>query len=214
LLGHLKTRLALMMFLEYLIWGAWYVTLGTRLEQSLHFSGRQIALVAGTTAIGAITSPFLVGLIADRFFATQRVLAVLHGFGALLLFVAASQSSFGALYALVLLYAGCYMPTLALTNSLAFRLMCDPTLEFGPIRVLGTGGWIIAGLLIGSLRLEATAMPLHIAACASLVLALYCLTLPSTPPLVRDAQLSPRVVFPLELASLFRRRSFAIFALA
>src|SRR5258707_10721458 len=131
------TTLFRSMFLEYFIWGAWYVTLGTWLGQSLHFSGRQIGLAAGTTAIGAIVSPFFIGLVADRLFATQKVLAALHGLGASLLLLASSRSSFGPLYCLLLLYAVCYMPTLALTNSLAFRLMRDPKLEFGPIRVLG-----------------------------------------------------------------------------
>jgi nucleoside transporter len=210
----IKIRLALMMFLEYFIWGAWYVTLGTWLGQSLHFTGQEIALAAGTTAIGAIVSPFFIGLIADRLFATQKVLAVLHGLGAIFLFLAASQSLFGPVYFLVLLYAGCYMPTLALTNSLAFRQMRDPKLEFGPIRVLGTAGWIIAGLCIGSFRLEATAMPLRIAALASLILALYSLTLPDTPPLARSTKFSLQSVFPVEAAILFRERSFAIFALA
>jgi nucleoside transporter len=210
----IKARLAFMMFLEYFIWGAWYVTLGTWLGEMLHFSGQQIAQAAGTTAIGAIVSPFFIGLIADRLFATQKVLAVLHGLGGILLFVAASQQSFGPVYLLVLLYAGCYMPTLALTNSLAFRQMTDPKLEFGPIRVLGTGGWIIAGLLIGSLRLEATAMPLRIAGLASLIMAVYCLTLPHTPPLARSTKFSLSEIFPVEAARLFRERSFAIFALA
>jgi nucleoside transporter len=210
----IKIRLGLMMFHEYFIWGAWYVTLGTWLGQSLHFTGRQIALAAGTTAVGAIVSPFFIGLIADRHFATQNVLAVLHGLGAIFLFFAASQSLFGPIYFLVLLYAGCYMPTLALTNSLAFRQMRDPKLEFGPIRVLGTGGWIIAGLCIGNFGLEATATPLRIAALASLIMALYSLTLPDTPPLALSTKSSLRSAFPIEAARLFRKRSFAIFAIA
>ena len=210
----IKIRLGLMMFLEYFIWGAWYVTLGTCLGQSLHFTGQQIALAAGTTAVGAIVSPFFIGLIADRHFATQQVLAVLHGLGAIFLFLAASQSLFGPIYVLVLLYAGCYMPTLALTNSLAFRQMRDPKLEFGPIRVLGTGGWIIAGLCIGNFRLETTATPLRIAALASLILALYSLTLPDTPPPALSTKFSLQSAFPIEAARLFRKRSFAIFAIA
>jgi nucleoside transporter len=210
----MKARLSLMMFLEYFIWGVWYVTLGTWLGQSLRFTGAQIGLVAGTTAIGAIVSPFLVGLIADRLFATQKVLAVVHGLGALLLFLASSQATFGPVYFLVLLYALCYMPTLSLTNSLAFRQMSDPKTEFGPIRVLGTGGWIVAGLLIGTLKLEATAIPIRLAASASILMAFYCLTLPDTPPLMKATQFRMGDVFPAEVRSLFRERAFTIFVLA
>jgi len=108
-----KARLAAMMFLEFFIWGAWYVTVGTWLGRTLHFSGAQIALVGGTTAVAAIVSPFAVGWIADRFFATQHVLAVLHLAGAVLLWLAAGQTAFGAIYWLVLAYACVYMPTLA-----------------------------------------------------------------------------------------------------
>jgi nucleoside transporter len=210
----MKARLSLMMFLEYFIWGVWYVTLGTWLGQSLRFTGAQIGLVAGTTAIGAIVSPFLVGLIADRLFATQKVLAAVHGLGAILLFLASSQATFGPVYFLVLLYALCYMPTLSLTNSLAFRQMSDPKTEFGPIRVLGTGGWIVAGLLIGTLRLEATAIPMRLAASASILMALYCLTLPDTPPLMKATQFRLSDVFPAEVRSLFKERAFTIFVLA
>jgi nucleoside transporter len=210
----MKARLSLMMFLEYFIWGAWYVTLGTWLGESLRFSGAQIGLVAGTTAVGAIVSPFLVGIIADRLFATEKVLAGVHFLGALLLFAASLRTSFGLVYVLVLLYAICYMPTLALTNSLAFRQMKDPKIEFGPIRVLGTGGWIVAGLLIGTLRLEATAVPMRVAAAASLAMAIYSLTLPHTPPLMRSVKFRVGDLFPLEVRRLFRESSFTIFALA
>ena len=166
----MRGRLSLMMFLEYFIWGAWYVTVGTWLGESLRFSGQQIGVIAGTTAVGAIVSPFFVGLIADRLFATQKVLAALHFIGGCLLFMASTKTSFGSVYGLVLIYAICYMPTLALTNALAFRQMRDPKTEFGLIRVLGTAGWIVAGLLIGSFRLEATALPMRLAAVASLIM--------------------------------------------
>ncbi len=210
----MKIRLALMMFLEYFIWGGWYVTVGTWLGRTLHFSGGEIGLVAGTTAVGAVVSPFFVGLIADRLFATQKVLAALHALGAVLLFIASTQTAFGAVYWIVLLYALCYMPTMALTNSLAFRQMRDPKIEFGPIRVLGTAGWICAGLLIGSLRWEATAMPMRLAAAASLLMAIYSLTLPDTPPLAKSKAFSVGDIFPVETARLFKDRAFAIFALA
>ena len=191
----MKGRLALMLFLEFFIWGAWYVTVGTWLGQGLHFTGEQIGLVAGTTAIGAIVSPFFIGMIADRLFATQKVLAVLHALGAVLLFLASSRAVFGPIYLLVLLYAIAYMPTVSLTNSLAFRQMTDPKMQFGPIRMLGTFGWIVAGLLIGSLKLEATAMPMRLAAAASLLMAIYCLTLPDTPPLGAVEELRHSKIF-------------------
>ena len=203
-----------MMFFEYFIWGAWYVTLGTWLGQSLRFSGAQIGLIAGTTAVGAIVSPFLVGIIADRLFDTEKVLAGVHFLGGILLLAASLRTSFVPVYILVLLYALCYMPTLALTNSLAFRQMKDPKTEFGPIRVLGTGGWIVAGLLIGTLRLEATSVPMRVAAAASFLMALYSLTLPHTPPLMRAVEFRVSDLFPIEVRRLFRESSFAIFALA
>ncbi|MCU1226890.1 MAG: nucleoside:H symporter [Edaphobacter sp.] len=211
----MRTRLSTMMFLEYFIWGAWYVTLGTWLSGPLHFTGQQIGLAAGATSVGAILSPFLIGLIADRLFATQKVLALLHLFGAALLLIASVQSSFGIFYALILLYCLCFMPTLALTNSLAFRQMRDPKEEFGAIRVLGSGGWIIAGLLIGTLKLEATSMPMRLAAVASLVMGLYCLTLPSTPPLgSRTDRLSMDNIFPREAIALLKDRAMMIFVIA
>lgn len=210
----IRGRLGLMMFLEYFIWGAWYVTFTTWLSQTLHFTGTQQGIAAGATAIGAMVSPFFVGLIADRFFATQRILAALHGLGALLLFLTSQQLNFTTLYSLVLLYCLCYMPTMALTNSLAFRQMTDPQTQFGPIRVLGTGGWIVAGLLIGTLRIEATAMPMRLAAGASLLMAIYCLTLPDTPPISKATKVTLSSIFPLEAVKLLGERSMAVFAIA
>jgi nucleoside transporter len=210
----IRTRLGAMMFLEYFIWGAWYVTVGTWLASSLHFTGQQIGLAAGTTAVGAMIAPFFVGLIADKLFATQRVLAALHLLGGILLFLASQQIAFNKIYPLLLLYCLCFMPTLALTNSLAFRQMSDPKLEFGPIRVLGTAGWIAAGLLVGTLRLEATSRPLQLAAALSILMALYCLTLPDTPPLAREGRFSLSSIFPREAIALLRERSMAVFAIA
>ena len=210
----IRARLGIMMFLEYFIWGSWYVTLGTWLGSSLHFTGQKIGLAAGTTAVGAMIAPFFVGLIADKLFATQRVLAVLHLLGGALLFAASQQSAFSRIYMILLLYCLCFMPTLALTNSLAFRQMRDPKEEFGPIRVLGTAGWIVGGLLVGSLRLESTARPLQLAATLSILMAIYCLTLPDTPPLAREGRFTLASVFPREAVALLRERSMAIFAIA
>ncbi|MGH8208282.1 MAG: nucleoside permease [Steroidobacteraceae bacterium] len=209
----IKSRLGCMMFLNYFIWGAWYVTLGTWLATALRFSGQQIGWIAGTTAIGAMISPFFAGLVADRSLATQKVLGILHGCGALLLWVGSGQTSFLSLYIAVLVYSICYMPTLALTNALAFRQMQDPRQEFGVIRVFGTIGWIVAGLMVGTLGLEATAVPMRIAAAASVLMALYSFTLPDTPPLATQTPFRLAHIIPTESLQLFRNRSFAVFAL-
>ncbi|MBT2118544.1 nucleoside permease [Dyella sp. LX-66] len=210
----MKWRLRLMMLFEYAIWGAWYVTVGTWLGQTLHFSGKEIGAVAGTTAVGAMISPLFVGLLADRLFDTRRVLAALHLLGAVLLVFAAKQTSFPLLYGTLLAYSLCYMPTLALTTSLAMRHISDPQEEFGGIRVLGTIGWILVGLAVGAWGVEATASPLHLAAVLSVVTALYCLTLPPTPPLARNQRFELRHALPLESLHLLRDRSMAVFALA
>ena len=202
------------MFLEYFVWGAWYVTLGTWLGQQLRFSGEEIGLAAGTTALGAVVSPFLVGLMADELFANERLLAALHGIGGVLLWLASTQQSFAAMYTVLLVYSLCYMPTMALTNALAFRQMKDPKQDFGSIRVLGTAGWIVAGLLIGFLRVEPTSTPIRIASVASIVFALYSLTLPHTPPLRSAHGFKLSNIFPAEAFNLFKDRNFSVFALA
>ncbi len=203
----IKARLGIMMFLEYFIWGAWYVTIGTWLSTTLHFSGRQVGLVAGSTALGAIVAPFFVGLIADKLFATENVLATLHLAGAVLLFVASRRQSFTAIYVMILLYCLCFMPTLALTNSLSFRLMRDPKQEF-------TAGWIVAGLGVGAMKLEATTHPLEIAAGMSVLMGSYCFSLPHTPPLARGERLSTSNLFPREAILLLKEKSMAVFAIA
>jgi nucleoside transporter len=216
----MRLRLSVMMFLEYFVWGAWYVTLGTWLGQTLHFSGDQIGIVSGTTTIGAIVSPFLVGLMADELFANQRLLAVLHGVGGVLLWFASTQTHFGPMYWILLIYSLLYMPTMALTNALAFRQMKDPSQDFGSIRVLGTAGWIVAGLTISALTrvfahdVESTALPIRMAAVASILFGLYALTLPHTPPLRAAHGFKISNIFPPDVFNLFKNRNFAIFALA
>jgi uncharacterized membrane protein YeaQ/YmgE (transglycosylase-associated protein family) len=151
-----RIKLSIMMFLEFFIWGAWFVTLGTYLLKNLNASGLQVGTAFLTQSIGAIIAPFVVGLIADRFFSAQKILGVLHLAGAALLWHASTAPDFSSFYPNILVYMILYMPTLALVNSVAFRQMKDPQKEFAPIRVLGTLGWIIAGLLIGWLNWEQT----------------------------------------------------------
>ena len=210
-----RLKLSAMMFLQYFVWGAWYVTMGTWLGSTLKFSGAQIGLAAGTTALAAMISPFFVGMIADRFMATEKILAALHILGGIVLFVAATQTTFGGFYGVILIYTLCYMPTLALSNSLSFRQMADPGREFPPIRVLGTIGWIVAGLAIGTLGLEATATPLQIAGGASILLGLFCLALPHTPPLEKATgrRVTWADIVGLDALKLMGERSFAIFVI-
>jgi len=203
-----------MMLFQYAIWGAWYVTVGTWLGRTLHFSGQEIGAIAGTTAIGAMISPLFAGLLADRWFDTRRVLVALHVLGAALLVFTAQQQAFGLIYATLLLYSLCYMPTLALTTSLAMRHIDDPREEFGAIRVFGSIGWILVGLVVGAAGVEATASPLYLAAGLSLAMAGYCLTLPATPPLAGNKRFELRQALPLEALHLLRGRSMAVFALA
>jgi nucleoside transporter len=209
----LKTRIQLssMMFLQYFVWGAWSVTMGTWLSATLHFSGAQVGLAYGTTALAAMISPFFVGMIADRFFATERILAALHVIGGVFLFYASMQTSFASLYGVLLAYTLCYMPTLALTNSLSFHQMDDPAKEFPAIRVLGTIGWIAAGLAIGAMRIEATALPMRIAAGGSILLGFFSLILPHTPPKRTGHRFTWRDAVGLDALKLLRDPSFAIF---
>jgi nucleoside transporter len=209
---HVRLKLSAMMFLQYFVWGSWYVTMGTWLGQTLHFSGEQIGLAAGTTALAAMISPFFVGMVADRFMATERILAALHIVGGAILFYSSTQTTFRGFYVAILLYTLCYMPTLALSNSLSFRQMRDPGREFPAVRVLGTIGWIVAGLVIGTLKLEPTGVPFQIAGAGSVVLGIFCLALPHTPP-ARTGHATLRDVLGLDALKLLGEPSFAIFVL-
>ena len=208
-----RSQLSVMMFLQYFVWGAWSVPLGTYLGEVLGFQGQEIGLVFGTTAVAAMISPFFVGMVADRYFATERLLAALHTVGGVLLLTASIQTAFSSFYLVLLLYALCYMPTLALTNSISFHQMRDPSVEFPPIRVLGTIGWIVAGLIVGFLRLEDTARPMQIAAAVSVGLGLYCLVLPHTPPTKVAKTVTTRDVLGLDALKLLRAPAFAVFVL-
>jgi nucleoside transporter len=211
----IRTKLSIMMFLQYFTWGAWFVTMGNYLLETLLASSQSkeelMSWAYAASPIGAMVAPFFVGMVADRFFATQRILAVLHLAGALLLVGVALAGSFALFFPLLLIYLLCYQPTIALTNSLSFRHMSDPERQFPGVRVLGTIGWIVAGLLVGFMRIEGQNAPFLIAATSSAMLGLFCLALPHTPPSNPTGRPRARDVLGLDALGMLKDWPFAVF---
>jgi nucleoside transporter len=212
-------RLSVMMFLEFFVWGAWFVTLGTHLGEELRFTGSQIGYTYLMNNIAAIISPFFVGMIADRYFASQKLMGILHLIGGALMYWSSGISAFGLLIFGLLLYNLTYMPTLALVNAISFRQMQKPEQQFPKVRVWGTIGWIVAGLVITFVLsnyyadVERTAVPLKMAAIASVLLGLYSFTLPDTPPQNAGKKISAGEVLGLKALRLMKHKSFFIFVL-
>ena len=204
------TKLSAMMLLEYFIWGSWYVTMGTYMDTFLKSNGVQIGAAYSALAIATMISPFFVGMVADRFFAAQKIMGVLHVVGAALLYLATLVTGNTTFYWVVLVYSLLYMPTIALSNSIAFQQMTDPGKQFPWIRVFGTLGWIIAGIMIGQLGIEKTVSTFHMAAGASLVLGLISFTLPNTPPKGKSTESA----IGTEAFVLFKDKPYFIFFIA
>jgi nucleoside transporter len=216
-----KFQLSLMMFLEFFIWGGWFVTLGTFLGDNLKANGGEIAMAFSTQSWGAIIAPFIIGLIADRYFNAERILAILHLAGALLMYQMYTAADFAGFYPYVLGYMIIYMPTLALVNSISFNQMKDPAKEFSFVRVFGTIGWIVAGILIsyvflwdspearGEGMLKNTFL---MVAVASAFLGLFSFFLPKTPPKAnREGKATLSELLGLEALGLLKDRNFLIF---
>ena len=204
--------LATMMFLEYFIWGAWYVTMGTYMGEHLNASGVEIGAAYSALAIATMISPFFVGMIADRYFAAQRIMGVLHIVGAILLYFATKISDSHTFYWIILFYSLLYMPTIALSNSVAFSQMSDPGKQFPWIRVFGTLGWIVAGILISKMGIEKTSSTFYLAAVSSALLGMLSIILPDTPPKGKAAGASSALG--TEAFVLFKERPYLIFFIA
>ncbi|NLR78529.1 nucleoside permease [Chitinophaga eiseniae] len=213
-----RVQLSFMMFLEFFIWGAWFVTLGTFVLKNLQgTTDSQVGVAFLTQSIGAVIAPFIVGIIADRFISAQIILGVIHLLGAALLWTCSGMTSFDSFYPLLLAYMILYMPTLALVNSISFRQMSDPSKEFSFIRVFGTVGWIIAGLLIGWLNWEKTNsldLTFKMATAASVLLGVFSFTLPKTPPAKKGTEISVREILGLDAIRMLKNRSYLLFFLS
>lgn len=212
-----RVKLSTMMFLEFFIWGAWFVTMGTYLIKNLGATGTQNAGAYATQALGAIIAPFIIGLIADRYFSAQKILGVLHLLGAALLFYVTTVQKFDAFYPGILAYMVIYMPTLALVNSVSFKQMFNPSKEFPWIRVFGTLGWIVAGVIIGWLGWEQSGtlvLTFKMAAIASVILGLLSFTLPETPPAKRGQKTTFGDIIGLDSIGMLKNRSYLVFFLA
>lgn len=219
-----RIKLSFMMFLEFFIWGAWFVTLGNFLPQNLDASGYEIANVFSTQSWGAIIAPFIIGLIADRYFNAERILGVLHLLGAILMYQMYSAASVDQFYPYVFAYMIAYMPTLALVNSVSFRQLANPEKSFSGIRVWGTIGWIVAGLTIsflgwdseGGIQEGLLRNTFLMASVASLVLGVFSVTLPKTLPVGRlgEQQRTLSEVLGLDAIKLLGNRNYLVFFIA
>ncbi|MFK5971746.1 MAG: MFS transporter [Flavobacteriaceae bacterium] len=217
----IKIQLSVMMFLEFFIWGGWFVTLGSYLGSNLNASGAEAAMAFSTQSWGAIVAPFIIGLIADRYFNAEKILGVLHIIGAILMYQMSLATEFSTFYPYVLGYMISYMPTIALVNSISFNQMTDSAKQFPFIRVFGTIGWIVAGWGISlvfkwdsieNIEHGALANTFLMVAVASVILGVFSFTLPKTPP---SANTGEKITFSdiigLDALKLLKDRNFLTF---
>ncbi len=209
----IKVRLSIFMFLQYLIWGAWYVSMGAYLANTLKFEGAQIGLAYGAFAIGAMISPFLVGLIADRYFASEKLLAFLGIAGGAVLCYLPQCTTFSTFYPTLILYCALYVPTLALGNSLSLSHLANPKVDFPRVKMLSAVGWIAGLFGLNFLGNAESPVQFYLAGGASIAFGLFSLQLPHTPPKKTGANVSVGEILGLDALALLKKPSFAIFIL-
>ena len=208
----LKIKLSLFMFLQYFVWGSWYVSMGSYLANTLKFEGGQIGAAYGAFAIGAMISPFFVGLIADRYFASEKLLAVLGIVGGAVLCWLPRLLDFASFYPVLILYCALYVPTLALGNSLSLHHLADPKTDFPRVKTLSAVGWIAGGVTLSlGFKGEQSATQFYLAGAVSMLFGLFSLMLPHTPPMKTGANVKLSEVLGLDALALMRKPSFAIF---
>jgi len=205
-----KTKLSILYFLQYFIWGSWMVTLGTYLLNVLEYSGREVGIVYTSTAIGATITPFLLGRIADQRFPANRLLALANLIGAAGILLASFIKPFGLFFPVLVLYTLLYMPSTSLANAISLYHLKTPRQDYPRVRVWGTVGWVVAGVLVSALGWEPTPYPMRVSAAGSLALGLFAFTLPHTPPMGAQARRGWEAVFGPELKVLFGRRNVAV----
>ena len=215
----IKIKLSVMMFLNFFVWGIWFVTMGTYITKGgIGATGTQTGLAYGTQCLGAIVAPFIVGMIADKFFAAQKILGILHLLGAGILYSLSTQTSFDSFYPLLLVYMILFMPTLALVNSISLNQMTNSEKEFAMIRVWGTIGWIVAGLIIGFMSWESSPETLRItfeiSALISIGLGIYSFFLPDTPPLKKGKSVGFAETIGLDAFAILKDKNYLAFFLA
>jgi nucleoside transporter len=207
----LKVQLCVFMFLQYYIWGSWYVSMGSYIGGVLKFNDEQGGLAYGAFALGAMIAPFFVGLIADRYFASEKILGVLGVLGGIILFLVARAQTFSTFYPLLILYCASYTPTLALGNSLSLHQLKDAKRAFPRVKSLSAVGWIAGGLTVSAIGGETNNHQFYLAAALSVIFGLFSFTLPHTPPKKVGGNVSIGEILGLDALALLRRGSFAIF---
>src|SRR6266516_1080594 len=207
----LKARLACFMFLQYFIWGSWYVSMGTYLANVLKFSGQEIGAAYGAFAIGSMISPFFVGLIADRYLASEKMLAVLGILGGAVLCALPQVTAFKSFYPTLILYCALYAPTLALGNSLSLHHLRDSKTDFPRVKILSAVGWIAGGVTLSLMKGEQSPAQFYLAGAVSILLGAFSLALPHTPPKKVGQNISLGQVLGLDALALMKKPSFAIF---